>query len=69
VGNNTTDAKVTAQDVSATRANQTTPPGTADITNRYDFDRDQDVDSVDVSTARDNQTTYLTMLNLVSIPE
>ena len=64
-GNSTTDAQVTLADENAAQSNET--PSAA-ITNVYDFNRDGQVNSQDVSIAGANLTTPATALSLISAP-
>jgi hypothetical protein len=52
---------VTATDLGGTSGNQT---ATADVLNRYDHDRDGDVDSADVDLVRNNAGTEMILLDL-----
>ncbi len=62
------DAKVNAIDMLGARDNQTHFPDVAEITNRYDFDRDQRVNVTDMLLARNNQTHFLSALDLITPP-
>ncbi len=62
------DAKVNALDMLGTRDNQTHYPDLADITNVYDYNRDQRVNVTDMLIARDNQTHFLDALKLITVP-
>src|SRR5262249_51454668 len=64
-GNSPTDAKVTAVDQIGARANPANP---AFISNLYDFNRDGLVNSTDESIARNNMTSVVDALNLITVP-
>ncbi len=63
-GDSATDAKVTATDEIAVRANE----GPATITSPYDFNRDGVVNAADVAIAAANQTNFTNALQLIQPP-
>ncbi len=62
------DFRVNALDMLGTRDNQTHYPDWADITNVYDYNRDQRVNVTDMLIARDHQTNFLTALQRITVP-
>ncbi len=67
-GNSTSDAKVNAFDMLATRDNQRTFLDPAPIDFAYDFDRNARVNATDMLIARNNTTHFLTALKLIAVP-
>ena len=65
-GNSTLNAAVDLLDRILVRDNQTNFLNPADITNPYDFNRDESVDLLDRIFVRDNQSNFLTELVLIS---
>ncbi len=65
-GDSATDASVGVRDQLLARLNQL--PAGVELDNVYDFNRDSQVDAVDESLARDNTTSPVTALQLISVP-
>lgn len=63
-GNNSDNAIVNLADVSLTRSNQT-GFSSSDLSNVYDFNRDESVNLIDVALARQNQSGF-TPVNLIT---
>ncbi|NQU21889.1 MAG: lamin tail domain-containing protein [Candidatus Nealsonbacteria bacterium] len=66
-GNSAAQATVTTADLLLARNNPRGFPGLPDVTFPYDFDRDGQVDAVDVLLARNNQTSFLDALELIDL--
>ena len=67
-GNSTVNFVTDTFDISATRTHRLTVPGSALVTNAYDFNRDGKVDTFDISICRVSRTTVPTALQRITVP-